>query len=155
VGLLVALALTLSWIEAFIPLPVSIHGVKLGLANICVLIALYYLDTRTALLLSAVKIAAAAFLFGSLFSLLYGGAGSLLAFGGMWFLKRTNRVNIVAVSVCAAILHNVGQLCVATALTGTALIFLNLPILIIAACITGSVTGTVATTVLKALNAHS
>jgi heptaprenyl diphosphate synthase len=152
VGLLVALALTLSWMDTLILLPVTIHGVRLGLANICVLIALYLLDTRTALLLMLVKVVATALLFGSLFSMVYSGAGSLLAFAGMYLLKRSDKVNIIAISVCAAILHNAGQLCVAALITQTLWIFINLPVFVIAACITGSVTGTVTTTVLRALS---
>jgi len=151
VAMLVSLAFALSWIETLIPLPVSFPGVKLGLANVCVLIALYLFDTRTAFLLMVVKVIIAALLFGSLFSLLYGGAGSLLAFLGMWLLKHSDRVNIVAISVSAAVLHNIGQLCIAALIAHTVLLFINLPVLMIAACITGSITGSVAAAVLKAL----
>jgi heptaprenyl diphosphate synthase len=151
IGLLAALALVLSGVEAMVPLPVSIPGVKLGLANICVLFALVVFDARTALILVVVKVAATALLFGSLFSLVYSAAGSLLAFCGMWALWRSRRFNIVAVSVTGAVLHTAGQLAIAVCITQTPLILLNLPLLALAACITGSLTGVVANTAITAL----
>jgi heptaprenyl diphosphate synthase len=97
------------------------------------------------------KVGVSALLFGPPMAIVYSAAGGLLSFGGMWLLRRWNKVNIVAVSIVAAVLHNTAQVLVATALLGTSAILLNLPILAIVACVTGTVTGTIALQVLKAL----
>jgi heptaprenyl diphosphate synthase len=152
IGLLAALTVVLGWLETMAPLPVAIPGIKLGLANICVLFALRLLGVRQAALLMLIKIAVTAALFGSLFSLAYSAAGSLLAFLGMWLMLRSKRFNCVAASVAGAVLHNLGQLAIAFALTATPLVALNIPVLTIAACITGTITGTVATAVIAAMS---
>ncbi|MDR0514401.1 MAG: Gx transporter family protein [Coriobacteriaceae bacterium] len=151
-GLLVALALVLGWVEAFIPLPVSIPGVKLGLANIAVLFALWRYGIGRAALVMAAKVVAAALLFGGFFALAYSACGSLLAFMGMvllWRFKET--FPLLPVSVVAAVLHNIGQIALASAVISSPLVWLNAPVLVIAACVTGAVTGSVATAVMRAL----
>jgi heptaprenyl diphosphate synthase len=150
-ALLAALALVLGYVESMVPLPITIPGVKLGLGNICVLLALYLIDTRCALMVMVVKVGVSALLFGSPMALIYSSAGALLSFGGMWLLKRWDGINVIAVSITAAVLHNVGQVLVATALLATPAILLNLPLLAIVACITGAITGTIASQVIRAL----
>jgi heptaprenyl diphosphate synthase len=152
-ALLAALALVLGYVESMVPLPVSIPGVRLGLGNICVLLALYLLDTRSALTVMVLKVGLSALLFGSPLALIYSAAGGLLSFGGMWLLRRWGKVNIIAVSVVAAVLHNTAQVLVATALLGTPAVLLNLPLLAIVACVSGALTGTIASQVIRALRA--
>jgi heptaprenyl diphosphate synthase len=69
----------------------------------------------------------------------------------MWLLKRWEKVNIVAVSIIAAVLHNTAQVLVAAALLATPAVLFYLPALVIVACATGTLTGTVALGVLNAL----
>ena len=64
VGVLAALALVLSYVETFIPLPLPVPGIKLGLANIVVLMALETMDVKSAALIALIKVIAAGFLFG-------------------------------------------------------------------------------------------
>ncbi|MDR2586997.1 MAG: Gx transporter family protein [Coriobacteriales bacterium] len=153
IALLAALALVLGYLESMVPIPVSIPGVRLGLGNVCVLLALYLLDTRSALAVMVLKVSVSALLFGSPMALIYSAAGGLLSFGGMWLLRRWDKVNIIAVSIVAAVLHNIAQVLVATALLATPAILLNLPILAVVACVTGALTGTVAAQVIRALGA--
>jgi heptaprenyl diphosphate synthase len=150
-ALLAALALVLGYVESLVPVPATIPGVRLGLGNICVLLALYLLDTRSALVVMVLKVGVSAMLFGSPMAIVYSTAGALLSFGGMWLLKRWDKINVVAVSIVAAVLHNTAQVLVATALLETPAIMLNLPTLAIVACVTGTVTGTIASQVIKAL----
>lgn len=150
-ALLTALTVVLGYLEAMIPLPVTIPGVKLGLANITVLIALYLMGPRYAFALTLMKVAVTSLLVGSPSMILFSAAGSILAFAGMWVLWRTDKVNVLVISVAAAILHNIGQLTVAIWVMNTLAILINLPIMIIAACITGTVTGMVARTVIEVL----
>ncbi|MDR1422664.1 MAG: Gx transporter family protein [Coriobacteriales bacterium] len=154
VALLAATAYALGYVESLIVLPTTIPGVKLGLGNICVLLALYLIDARAACAVMLLKVALSGLLFGSPATLLYSAAGALLAFGGMWLLKAWGALNVVAVSVVAAVLHNLAQVLTAVVLLQTPAIALNLPMLTIIACITGIATGTVASRVISALRIH-
>ena len=88
VGILAALALVLSYIEMFIPLPVPVPGIKLGLANIAVLMALEVLDVKSAAAVALVKVLASGFLFGNPVMMLYSAGGTVLAFAVMAALCR-------------------------------------------------------------------
>ena len=150
VSLLAALALVLSYIETMIPLPVALPGVKLGLSNVAVVVALLSLDVRAGVSVALAKVVASGFLFGSPMMFAYSLGGTVLAFSGAAALSRVPDVGAVAVSMVAAVLHNAGQLAVAALLLGTASVFVNLPPLALAACVTGAVTGAVASGVLAA-----
>lgn len=147
-SLLAAFALVLSYIETMISVPVPLPGVKLGLSNIAVVLALYVVDGRCAIAVAFVKILASSLLFGSPTMFMYSAAGTLLALSGMLMLYRVSGVGVVAVSMVSAVLHNAGQLIVASWMLSSAAVFVSLPPLMIAACITGAFTGMVASTML-------
>lgn len=144
VSLLCACALVLSYLETMIPLPVAVPGVKLGLANVAVVVALYTLDAKSAGAVALVKVFASGFLFGSPMMLVYSLGGTVLAFIGMVALAAVPGVGLVPVSMLAAVLHNVGQLGVAAMALQTPAVFINLGVLGVAACVTGGITGAVA-----------
>ena len=144
VSLLCACALVLSYLETMIPLPVAVPGIKLGLANVAVVVALYTLDVRSAGAVALVKVLASGFLFGSPMMLAYSLGGTVLAFVGMVVLAAVPGVGLVPVSMLAAVLHNVGQLGVAAMALQTPAVFINLGVLGVAACVTGGITGAVA-----------
>lgn len=148
ISLLSALALVLSYIETMIPLPVALPGVKLGLANVAVVVALLGLDVRAAAAVAVVKVMASGFLFGSPMMLMYSLGGTALAFAGSAAVSRIPGLGAVATCMVAAILHNAGQIAVAALLLGTPSVLLSMPPLALAACATGFVTGTVAAGVL-------
>ena len=150
-SLLAAVALVLSYLETMIPLPVALPGVKLGLANVAVAVALFTLDARAAAGVATVKVLASGLLFGSPTMLAYSFGGTLLAFAGMAGLAAVPGVGLVPVSMAAAILHNAGQLAVAAAMLGTNSVWVNLPVLAVAACVTGGVTGAVGEAALASL----
>ncbi len=151
ISLLAAVALVLSYLETMIPLPVALPGVKLGLANVAVAIAMFSLDVRAAGAVAAVKVLASGLLFGSPMMLAYSFGGTALAFMGMAALTAVPGVGLVPVSMVAAILHNAGQLAVAAAMLGTSSVWINLPVLAVAACATGGVTGAVGQAALESL----
>lgn len=153
IALFAALTLVLAYVESTIPLPVTIPGVKLGLANVAVLIALYQMGPRWALGVMLVKVTVTCLFVGAPSMILYSLAGSLLAFVGMLACWKLNLFGIVATSVVAALLHNAGQLAVAVAVMQTPALLMNLPIMAVAACIVGSLTGGVAAGVQQALPA--
>ncbi len=151
VSLLSAVALVLSYLETMIPLPVALPGVKLGLANVAVAVALFSLDVRSAAAVAAAKVFASGLLFGSPMMLAYSLGGTALAFAGMAAMAAVPGIGLVPVSMVAAILHNAGQLAVAALVLQTPSVFVNLPVLAVAACVTGGITGAVGEAALSSL----
>ncbi|MCD8086072.1 MAG: Gx transporter family protein [Clostridiales bacterium] len=118
-GLLVALAMVLSYVETLIPAFFAVPGMKLGLTNLVVMIALYRMGSRDAIILNLLRIVLVSMTFGNAFSLLYSLAGGLLSGAVMLLLKRTGRFGMMAVSVAGGIAHNVGQILMAMVLLET------------------------------------
>lgn len=112
-GLMVALALILSYAEAQIPAFFAVPGMKLGLTNVVVLFALYRMGSRSALLVNFLRIFLVSVLFGNGMSLAYSLAGGLLSGLVMILLKKMGKFRIVTVSIVGGIAHNIGQILVA------------------------------------------
>lgn len=150
-GLLVALSMILSYVESLIPAFVAVPGVKVGLANIVVIFALYTLGPIEALTVSLLRVILSSFLFGSVLSLLYSLSGALLSLGGMILMKKMKIFSTTAVSVTGGVLHNVGQILVACLVLETDVLLYYLPVLILSGTITGAVIGIIASLVIKRL----
>ncbi|MBQ6540588.1 MAG: Gx transporter family protein [Oscillospiraceae bacterium] len=118
-GLLIALALILSYLEARIPAFFAVPGMKLGITNLVVLAALYLMDAKSAVFINILRIILVSVLFGTGVSLAYSLAGGLLSGLVMILLKKTGRFGIVAVSTAGGVAHNIGQILTAMALLGT------------------------------------
>lgn len=143
-GVLVALAFIFSYIEALIPLPFGpFPGMKLGLANIVVVVVLYIAGAKGALAVSMVRVILVGFTFGNLNSMLYSLAGGLFSWLAMALLKKTDRFGVTGVSVIGGVCHNLGQMLVATAMLGKALGYYY-PFLCMIGAATGVVIGIVA-----------
>lgn len=140
-GALAGVALIFGYVEALIPIPFPVPGMKLGLANIAVVVALWALGPREALAVNLVRVAVSALLFGTLMSLWFSLAGCLLSFAAMAVLKKTGLMGITGVSAVGGIFHNVGQLAVAAFVLGTASILYYLPFLLLAGLVTGLALG--------------
>ena len=146
-AVLTAAALGIFIIEAQIPPLAPIPGIKLGLANVITLWALYALGARDAGLVLAARILLGALFAGSATALLYSAAGGALCFGLQLLLKRAaGEKNIWALGVLGAVAHNAGQLVCAAAVTGSAAVFAYAPVLTASACATGLFTGLIANT---------
>lgn len=150
-GLLVALSMILSYVESLIPAFVAVPGVKVGLANIVVIFALYTLGPIEALIVSLLRVILSSFLFGSVLSLLYSLSGALLSLGGMILMKKLKIFSTTVVSVTGGVLHNVGQILVACLVLETDVLLYYLPVLILSGTITGAVIGIIASLVIKRL----
>lgn len=151
-GVFTALALIFSYIETLIPIQFGTPGIKLGLANLVVVIVLFKTGWKEALLLSVTRIVLAGFIFGSLFSIVYSLAGGVLSLGIMTLLARTGRFSVAGVSMAGGVSHNIGQLIVAMLAVETYQVGYYLPVLLIAGLITGAVIGAVAGEVLKRIS---
>ena len=143
-GVFLALALILSYVESLIPFYFGIPGVKLGLTNLIVVVMLYCTGTKEAFGVSVARILLAGFLFGNMFSILYSLAGGVLSFIVMCLLKKTGRFHVISVSVTGGISHNIGQLIAAAFVVETYDIFYYMPFLLIAGVATGFVIGMLA-----------
>ena len=150
-GLLVALSMILSYVESLIPAFVAVPGVKVGLANIVVIFALYTLGPIEALIVSLLRVILSSFLFGSVLSLLYSLSGALLSLSGMILMKKLKIFSTLVVSVTGGVLHNVGQILVACLVLETDVLLYYLPVLILSGVITGAVIGIIASLVIKRL----
>lgn len=153
-ALLIAAALALSYMERLIPLNllVPLPGVKLGLANIVTMFALYALERRRAFAIVVLRC-----LLGSIFSGLSGLAmsmtGGVLAFWVMALAKRQTLFSIYGVSLLGAAAHNLGQVLAAGVMMGSVYTLYYLPFLLLTALATGTITGTVSAVTFRALGA--
>lgn len=143
-----AFALILSYVESFIPV-VGIPGARIGLANIAIIIVLYTVGVKEAMIVNAVRILLAGFMFGNLFSIFYSFAGAIFSIVGMYLLKKTDKFNISSVSIIGGVFHNIGQLIVASIVVKTYSIIYYIPILIIFGLVTGIAIGIVSNIIMK------
>ena len=94
-GLLIALAMVFSYVEVLIPFNFGIPGIKLGLANLIVVVGFYSMKTTDVIAVSLVRIFLSGLLFGNLMSILYSLSGGILSIIVMLLLKRLHRFSIV------------------------------------------------------------
>ena len=150
-GVFTALALIFSYVETLIPFHIGIPGVKLGLANLIIVVALYKMGAKEAFCLSVVRVVLAGFIFGNLFSIVYSLAGGSLSLAVMAFLKKRGWFSVHGISMAGGIMHNVGQMLVAMAVVETFSVAYYLPVLLIAGVITGLIIGIAADGMLRRL----
>ena len=152
-AILTAFALVAFVIEGAIPPLTPIYGVKLGLANIFTLFALYALGTRYAFSVMSLRIVLGSIFTGQLVSFIYSLSGGLLSFLLMILLKRFFTLKQMWVlSVLCAVMHNIGQLAAAVFMTQTLAIAYYLPVLILSGIIAGAFTGLCAQLVLMRIS---
>ena len=141
-SLLSAIALTIFMVEAQIPALVPIPGVKMGLANIITVFAVFALGAREGAAVLFVRIFLGAVFAGNFSTIFYSAAGGFLAWLAAIGLKLVLTQNQIWVAGCiGAIAHSIGQMVVAVLLTGTPGLIIYLPVMILCSCITGLFTG--------------
>lgn len=152
-GLLTAIALILSYVEALLPpIFVAVPGIKMGLPNIAIIFVLYRFGLKEAAAVSLVRLAAVALLFGNAMTLIYSLAGAVLSLTLMSLLKRSNLFSMIGVSIVGGVSHNLGQILVAMWLMETVEIGYYMIILTITGTIAGILIGLAGSFVLKYLN---
>ena len=141
-ALLTAIALTIFMAEAQLPPLVPIQGVKLGLANIVTVYAVFVLGPGDALLILSARVFWGAVFSGQMMTLLYSAGGGLLAWAVMAGLSRILTVKqLWLASPLAAVFHNLGQLLVAAGVMKSWAVMAFLPWLLISGVVTGLFTG--------------
>ena len=125
-AMLTAVAMILSYVESLLP-SVGIPGVKMGLANIAVIFALFRFGWKEAAALSLVRVVLASLLFGSVGAMLYSLAGAVLSLAVMALLRRIDRFSTVGISVAGGVAHNAGQILMAMLILPVSYTHLTLP----------------------------
>ena len=150
-GVFTALALIFSYVESLIPIYMGIPGVKLGLANLIIVIALYKMSIKETYILSVVRIVLAGFMFGNLFGILYSLAGGILCLTTMCILKKTDKFSVYGISMVGGVFHNIAQLIMAAIVLESVSIGYYFPVLLISGLVTGFVIGLISNEMMKRL----
>ncbi len=155
-AVLTALALALSAAEGLVPLTIvfPLPGLRLGLANLVTVYALYRLNGRDALLILLVRCFLGSFLGGNLMALAFSLTGGLLAWGVMALLIRCAGLSLFGVSIAGAAAHNTGQICAAIAVLGSTAPLVYLPPLLLCSLVTGAATGGVSMLLVRRIPAR-
>ena len=143
-AMLTALAMIFGYVEALIPFNFGIPGVKLGLANLVIVVALYLLPAHQVFFVQIVRIVLVSFLFGNLSMMIYSLAGGLLSFLVMCLLKKAGGFSVMGGSIAGGVTHNIGQLIVAMLVVQNMKIAYYASVLMIAGLITGGLIGMLA-----------
>lgn len=151
-GMVLALALILAYVETFLPLPIAVPGIKLGLANCVILFVLYLTGIKEAALISITRVFLTGFLFGNMAGILYSLSGAFLSLIAMAFAKKQNGLSVIGVSILGGVTHNIGQMIMAILVTETIAVLYYVPVLLIAGMATGIINGILAKTILKNKN---
>lgn len=147
-GMFTATAFVLGYVESLLPFSIGVPGVKLGLANIVSLFALYRIGTGSAFAILLARIILSAATFGNMNAFLYSLVGGLLSFAVMWLLKRSGKFSVMGVGIAGGVTHNTGQLLMASWMLGSALTA-YLPVLMVAGAVAGVVVGGAAVMLVK------
>lgn len=147
-ALLSATAIIFGYIETLLP-SVGIPGIKLGLSNIVILLAIYKLSIPSALFIMLIKVLVTSLLFSGLNVFFFSLCGGVLSITAMILFKNRS-FSVVGVSILGGVFHNIGQILVAGFVLGTS-VFYYLPILLISGCITGFLTGYICNVTMKHL----
>jgi heptaprenyl diphosphate synthase len=143
-GLFVALAFVLSYIEYMLPLNIGIPGAKVGLANLVVMVALYTVGYRSAIALSIIRVVLVGLTFGNVSMMMYSLAGAALSLCAMLIAKKAGKFSAAGVSALGGVFHNIGQIIVAMLVLETQSLLYYLPFLIVIGTITGVIIGFIA-----------
>lgn len=147
-GLILSFALILSYIETLIPFSFGIPGIKLGLANVAVLMCICLLGYKEALGLALLKVLLTGLLFGNFSMMLYSLSGALCSYVVMALMIWSGKFHTPVISGVGGVFHNLGQLLVAYFVIETYGIWYYMPVLILAGLLTGVLTGSVASLVM-------
>ena len=146
--MLTAVAMILSYVESLLP-SVGIPGVKMGLANIAVIFALFRFGWKEAAALSLVRVVLVSLLVGSVGAMLYALAGAVLSLAVMALLRRIDRFSTVGISVAGGVAHNAGQILMAMLILQTKQLLGYLPVLAVSGIAGGVLTGLAAALLIR------
>ena len=150
-GILCTLAILLSYIETFIPIPIPIPGFKLGFANIVIVVILYKYGLKYAMSVNIIRVILSALLFGNALSFIYAFISGVASVFAMYLLKKINKFSLITIAIMGALTHNIIQIVVAIIITKANSLISYAPFLIICSIISGSVVALLSSIILKKL----
>jgi len=136
-GIFTSLAILMGHIEALFPIPLPMPGMKLGLSNVIVLLALCIMGAKDAFGISAIRVLISALLFKGFLGFWYSLAGAILSFAVMAIALKSPKISIVGVSILGGVFHNIGQIIVAWVILGRSTVIYLTPILMVCGVLTG------------------
>lgn len=151
-GLLIAVALILSYVESLVPFFFAVPGIKMGLPNIAIIFALYKLGVKEAAAISVIRVFLISLMFGNAISFAFSIAGACVSLCAMALLHKWGKFSCAAISVAGAVLHNVAQVAVAAIVINSGVILFWLPALCISAVVTGLCIGLVSSMLVTRIN---
>ena len=156
-AILVSMALVLSYIEHFIPLQmvIPLPGIKLGLANVVTLMALFFLSTKDAFTILVIRCILGSVFGGGITGLAFSITGGIFAMIIMSIFKHCKRISIYGVSILGASFHNIGQILVAVLFMKSVYVVGYLPYLLFVSVFTGLATGSVCAGVFRILKTNT
>ena len=150
-AMMIALSFALGFFESLVPFSSGVPGVKLGLANIPVMVTLHMFGPLYAAPVMLVRILLSASTFGSASSFVFSLTGGIVSFTVMCILKKTG-FSITGVSIGGGVTHNIGQLLAASVLTGTSGLIYYLPVLLISGLVAGAINGMLTNVIISRIN---
>lgn len=141
ISMLIALAIIFSYVEVLIPISIGIPGIKMGLANIVIVIALYSLNLGDVWMISIIRIFIIGIMFSNFMSIAYSLSGAVVSLTIMAIIKKSNILGIMGTSIIGGVSHNIAQLLVAMFVVSNKVVLYYMPVLIIAGVITGAMIG--------------
>ncbi len=149
-ALLTALASIIFIVELHLPNLSPVPGVKLGLANIITVYAVYRFKAYETALIVAARVLIGSMFSGNFSAVIYSFSGAVVCLIGMIFIRKIIPVKYIWLcSIIGGILHNIGQITAAVIVMKTTAVISYLPILICSGCIAGAFTGVCAGLVLS------
>ena len=148
-ALTISFAMILSYLESRIPAFVALPGIKVGLANIAIIFALYKFSVKEAVIVSILRILLVSNMFGNPINLIYSVFGALLSLITMALLKWLTPLNTITISVCGGVMHNIGQCIAASLMLSTNVVMYYLPFLLLSGTIAGIAVGVAAALLIK------
>lgn len=152
-GILISMALVLSYMERFLPLQliIPLPGIKLGLANIVTLMALFFLGEKNAFVILILRCILGAIFGGGISGLFFSLIGGILAMAVMCIFKSCKGLSIYGISILGAAAHNIGQILAAIILMESIYVTGYLPYLLVVSVFTGMATGSICAGVFRVL----
>lgn len=151
-----AIAIIFGYVEALIPLNFGIPGVKLGVANLVILIMMYRTHAACSfgdmLAVDIVRIVIVGFLFGNMYGIIYSLCGGVVSLVFMYILKRSNCLGMIGVSIIGGVTHNLAQLIVAMIVVDQLKIVFYAPVLLLSGTICGCLLGVIGNLIVIRLN---
>ncbi|WP_302792851.1 Gx transporter family protein [Dialister invisus] len=144
IGLFTAMALLLSCIENMLPFRTGIPGIKLGIANLIIVIIFYFLPSGEVLSISLLRVFFLSVFSGSPFTTAFSFTGAITSFFAMYISYRRNSFSPVGISIIGGVTHNLAQLLISTLLLNTPAFLWYSPVLLISGIITGLINGLIA-----------